>query len=165
MTVEAGLQAGSFQCRKQQRAEGSSHGGLWLMGPDPGEIVLYMCILPWWSVLIHTLSWHLCQCAHCQTSESFQFSLPKCIRKYQWDPKDPNSGIFSRIHVYSFWIFSQIHGSSVLETLQRTVSSLCLPWWSRGTWMTFWFFYSMASIYVSLENNTTLVFMTTALLI
>ena len=46
MTVEAGLQAGSFQCRKQQRAEGSSHGGLWLMGPDPGEIVLYMCILP-----------------------------------------------------------------------------------------------------------------------
>ena len=71
------------QCRKQQRAEGSSHGELWQMGPDPDEIILYMCFLPRWSVLIHTLSRHLCQCALCQTSESFQFSLPKCVRKYQ----------------------------------------------------------------------------------
>lgn len=80
MTADAGLQA-SVQCRKQQRAEGSSNGDLWQMGPDPDEIILYTYFLPRWSVLINTLSRHLCQCAHCQTSESFQFSLPKCIWK------------------------------------------------------------------------------------
>ena len=133
------------------------------MGPDLGEIVLYMCFLLRWSVLINTLSQHLCQCAHCQTSESFQFSLPKCIRKYWWDPRDP---IWASALGFMY-ILSEFPPQSMVALFQRpckgpfSAYSLVV----KRNVNDFGSFYSMASTYVSLENNTTLVFMTTALLI
>ena len=121
------------QCRKQQRAEGSSHGGLWLMGPDPHEI--FFTCAPYsdgvcWFTLYPGLYVNVLIVRHLSDSSFLSQSALGNIREILRIP-------FGASALGFMYILSEFPPKSMVALFRRPckglVFSLCLPWWSRGT--------------------------------